>query len=110
MEDIQIARGRERLLLNDKDPEFKVLGETHTVYEEGVGRSLLLFEHQDSNPSELYALLLEQENEKVTCGDLLVPVEIETVTVREVVPLKGRLTTPHRLLANRLIDRFPSIL
>ena len=110
MEEIKITLERAELLLEDKDHEFKVSGQTASVYEEGVGRMLVLFERRDSNPSELYALLLEQENKNVECGNLLIPVEIEIVAVREVVPLKGRLMTPHRLLANRLIDRFPSIL
>lgn len=44
--------------------------------------------------------------ERRLCGS----VEIETVTVLEVVPLKGRLTTSHRLLASRIIDQFLSLL
>lgn len=110
MEEIRITPERAEKLCEDQDPEFMVFGDTNNVYEGGVRRKLVLLERRNSNPTELYALLSEQENEIEAHGSLLVPVEIETVMVREVVPLRGRLATPHGLLANRLIDRFPSIL
>ena len=110
MYDIEITPERAELLRDDKDPEFMFFGETTRVYEGGVARRLVLLERRASEPSELYALLVEQENEMEVCGTRLMPVEIETVTVREVVPLRNRLMSSHGILANRLIDRFPSIL
>lgn len=100
MEEIPITTDMVKLLLEDKDPKFRVLGETHSVYEGGAQRAREIFLLRDSNPPELYTLVLEQENEKEECGRLLVPVEIETVTVtvREVSRRRLRVLRMHGLL------------